>query len=114
MGTIKHHFSLSWAAEQYRQGVSGAALGRHFGVAGNTVLRRLRMAGYPVRAYRHDIAEEALLRLHRRGLSHGDIGEALGASATTVARRLSDMNVPSHPRLRRGPVAAALKASRQR
>lgn len=100
MGTIRHHFNVAWAYEQFLRGASGDALGRHFGVAGNTVIRRMRMAGYFIAPKNKNIDLKALRRLHLTGMSHADLGEIFGMSAAGIARRLKKLGLKSWPRIR--------------
>jgi hypothetical protein len=87
----------------YRTGVSAQAVARHFGTSMQTVIRRLRILGEPIRKgcdYPHPggpkipLDETRLRELRDQGLSTRAIGESLGASEECVRGRMISLGIP--------------------
>lgn len=109
-------------AEAYlRDQVSLDSLGAAYQVSADTIARKLRAQGVPIRqrgrtlsAHRHREPSGEVLRLHHSGMPPRDIAAQLrGISAAQVARQLRTAGRTPH-RGRPIPAGAALNAARAR
>jgi hypothetical protein len=89
---------LSTILETYERTCSIWKTGKELGIAGQTVHKRLRAAGHPIKGNRRWSEEEEteLLSLIRSGVTAGDCADRLGRSFAAVTCKLNEKGISQY------------------
>lgn len=101
----KQRLPLDEIAGLYRQGLPARDIAPRFGTSPQTILRRLREAGEPLRPIGSwasgrqpmPLDEDRLRELSGQGLSTKEIGQEMGAPAEVVRERMVKLGIPRLP-----------------